>query len=397
MKKAKSFIAAMLAVIMAVCMIPFASALEAGDTVTWTFDHTDEMEYTYAGRLFATNKITNEDYYPEVYTFNADKSGYYSVEIGYGDFFVAETFDFTEGKAHEYRECIYSVSGNEEVYYFDASETVAIGVYSYEKGGELNIEYYGAEISEIIMANDMLDNLIIDCDIPANSAEFSLFANATVVFDSGKSVKTEVIDFETADGENVKEGENEVNAVVLGEEFAYTMTACRAAAVVKSMSLTNSGNYTYIYEDFKGFYRGMDITDEYIEVTFADGKSLACPYNGDFRRADFCNGRSYNVFARYNDYARTLELGFASEVNATASHDQCYVVTSYGCEIIEGDIDHNLAMLEEYNQLWIDAAGLNNIGFGSNPEILLDAIVAIFRNAFDCFTYCIKSLVNIYF
>lgn len=397
MKKAKSFIAAMLAVIMAVCMIPFASALEAGDTVTWTFDHTDEMEYTYAGRLFATNKITNEEHYTEVYSFNADKSGYYSVEIEYGDFMVAETFDSAEGKAHEYRECICSASENEEVYYFDASETVAIGAYSYEKDGALNIEYYGAEISEIVMANDMLDNLIIDCDIPANSAEFSLFADATVVFDSGKSIKTEVIDFEITDGKRVKEGENKVNAVVLGEEFAYTMTACRAAAVVKSMSLTNSGNYTYIYEDFKGFYRGMDITDEYIEVTFADGKSLACPYNGDFRRADFCNGRSYNVFARYNDYARTLELGFASEVNATASHDQCYVVTSYGCEIIEGDIDHNLAMLEEYNQLWIDAAGLNNIGFGSNPEILLDAIVAIFRNAFDCFTYCFKSLVNIYF
>lgn len=394
MKKAKSFIAAMLAVIMAVCMIPFASALEAGDTVTWTFDHTDEMEYTYAGRLFATNKITNEEHYTEVYSFNADKSGYYSVEIGYGDFFVAETFDFTEGKAHEYRECIYSVSGNEEVYYFDASETVAIGVYSYEKGGELNIEYYGAEISEIIMANDMLDNLIIDCDIPANSAEFSLFANATVVFDSGKSVKTEVIDFETADGSDVKEGENEVNAVVLGEEFAFTMTACRAAAVVKSMSLTNSEKYAYIYEDYKGFYNGKDITDEYIEVTFADGRILSCPYNGELRRADFCNGRSYYVFARYNDYTESLEVGFSSEVNATVDHDQNCIVTIYNCEMVAGDMEHNIAMLEYYLDLLLEDFAMSG---GNSLSGFFYTLKEGLKNGFDCFVYCFRSLVNINF
>ncbi|MBQ3005969.1 MAG: hypothetical protein IJD78_00240 [Clostridia bacterium] len=389
MKKAKSVIAAMLAVIMTVCMIPFASALEVGDTITWTYDNTDGMEYAYAGNLFASNEIT--DY--GVYTYSPRSSGYYLIESEYDSFFVAETFDITEGKAHELRDCIESTD-REKIYYFDESEDIAIAAFCY---GTLEIEYYGAGISEIIMANDMLDNLIINCDIPANSAEFSLYADATVVFDSGKSVKTEVIDFETADGSNIKEGENEVNAVVLGEKFAFTMTACRAAEIVKSMSLTNSDNYAYIYEDYKGFYNGKDIVDEKIEVTFANGEILSCPYSGGFRRADFCNDRSYEVFARYNDYAKTLEIGFASEVNATGWSNNCYVVTSYDCKIVTGDIDHNLAMLEEYNQLWVDVAGLNYNGFGSNPEILIEAIVAIFRNTFDCITYCTKSLVNIYF
>lgn len=393
MKKSKKIIAAMLAVIMAVCMIPAASALEIGDTVTWTFDHTDEMEYAYAGNLFATNTITNENNWPEVYTYSPDNSGYYSVEFPSGYYFVAETFDITKGKAHEYREYIESTDGEVKIYYFNENEDIVIGAYSYVQGGALDIEYYGAEISDVIMANDMLDNLIIDCDIPANSNEFSLFANATVVFDSGKTIKTEVVDFETADGSDVKEGENQVNAVILGKEFAYTMTAYNANKFVKSMSLTNSGNYTYLYEDYKGFYNGKDITDEYIEVTFTDGKSIACPYNGDFRKADFCNGRSYYVFARYNDYAESLEVGFASEVNATAQHDNCCVVTIYNCEKVEGDVDHNLAMLEYYFDLLREDFAMS----GSSLPALFYALKEVFKNAFDCLSYCTKSLVNIYF
>ncbi|MBQ2903466.1 MAG: hypothetical protein IJE48_03625 [Clostridia bacterium] len=385
MKKAKSVIAAMLAVIMAVCMIPFASALEVGDTITWTYDNTDGMEYAYAGTLFASNEMTNEGDY-SVYSYSPRSSGYYSIESEYGSFFVAETFDITEGKAHELRDCIESTD-REKIYYFDESEDIAIAAFCY---GTLEIEYYGAGISEIIMANDMLDNLIINCDIPANSAEFSLFADATVVFDSGKSVKTEVIDFETADGSNIKEGENEVNAVVLGEKFAFTMTACRVAEIVKSMSLTNSDNYAYIYEDYKGFYNGKDIVDEKIEVTFANGEILSCPYSGGFRRADFCNGRSYYVFARYNDYAESLEVGFASEVNATVSHDQTCIVTIYNCEIVTGDMDHNIAMLEYYLDLLLEDFA---IGGGNSLTAFFYTLKEGLKNGFDCFVYCVKHLV----
>ena len=393
MKNVKTIIAAMLAVIMAVCMIPFASAVEAGDTVVWTFDGVDDMEFPYEGNLFATNKITNEDLCREVYSYTPDKSGYYSVEIEYGDFFVAETFDFTEGKAHGQRECIYTESENEEIYYFDAGETVAIGACSYKADGALDIGYYGAEISEIIMADGMLENLIIDCDIPANSAEFSLFANAAVIFDSGKSIKTETVDFVTADGKNIKEGENEVNAVILGEEFAFTMTAYNVDKFVKSMSLTNSENYIYIYEDYKGFWNGKDISGEYIEVTFADGKSLSCPYDGDFRRADFCNGRLYYVFARYDSYEEALEVGFASEVNATASHDDCYVVTRYDCEKVTGDMDHNLSILEKNLDLLTEEFEMSGKSLSEFFYVLKSGL----KNGYDCFVYCFKALVNVYF
>lgn len=387
MKKAKSILAAALAVIMAVCMIPSAAALEIGDTVIWTFDHIDETEYTYAGNLFATNTIGySED--GQVYSYFPSESGYYSVKLEYGYFFAAETFSFDEGKAHEYREYIESSSKDEKVYYFEKDEAVAIGVSDCIGDSFLKIEYYGAEITDLLMANNALDNLIIDCDIPDDSAEFSLFEGATVVFDTGKTVKLETVDFEIADGSFVKEGENEVNAVIPGKKFARTMTAYDADEFVKDVTLTNSSEYTYIYEDFKGFYRGMEIIGEYINVEFTNGEGLVCPYNGGFRRADFSNGRSYYVFARYNNYEKTLEVGFSSEVNATGWHDNCYVVNSYECEVIEKDFDYNLAKLNEYNT---DLANqiLWHIGSISNMGYAAECFIGIFKNFAEFWAYVI--------
>jgi len=333
MKTFKSVIALALALVLSLSVVSTAFAVNIGETIEWTYEYdygegTVTFNPTYKGELVeGSNNIKGDAYASPCYTFNAEKSGYYlfSSENGLFPYLSEEIID---GKPYGYAD---DVSGERKIdedsgeYYslFCIPEGIVyaeIGFYGDYADGTLEIEYLGAELTDVSIDENELKDLIKDYDIGYGSGKgFDFRTDATFTFDGENEVLLEgaFLRLDTVAGGEVVEGENIVKTInTFGVEKEYTLTCYSINHYVQKVEISNLDKYlTYKryygednYGDF-GFYtseNGKGLSGETLTVTLCDGSTQSFVLESLYEEieVELPNGRKVNVYmgGNYNPY-----------------------------------------------------------------------------------------------
>ncbi|MBQ3044972.1 MAG: hypothetical protein IJD49_03380 [Clostridia bacterium] len=296
-KTFKSVIAMLLAVILSFGAMSSAFAANVGEIIEWPSKEEYELidEYVYKGELVeGSNAVKEEDpgYYDTCYTFEAEKSGYYTFSRGYGlSIFVSEAV--ADGKPSDYATTISAQKGEGDsaeytlVTYLNAGTAyVAVRYYTKPVDDEIVIEYIGEELVDVEIDEALLQNLVMYYDFGYGSGKgFDLQRDITFVFADGskRTFEGAYIRFATDNGGGeATEGENTVTTInTFGIKKQYTMTCYPATYFIKKVEISNLDKYLkgvkyYSEDDYSfDFYGTEDDTDgvggETVTVTFNDG------------------------------------------------------------------------------------------------------------------------------
>lgn len=388
-KTFKSVIAMLLAVILSFGVVSTAFAANVGDIIEWTYEgdygeYTGIDRYTYKGELAeGTNTVKGEAYEALCYTFNAEKSGYYlfssenglvinvSEEIRNGAPYGYLTGLYGEG------EDIYASGDDYELFYIpEGTAYTAVNYYGDYANGKLEIEYIGAELTDVSLDENALKDLIKDYDFGYGSGRgFDFRTDATFTFDGEKETVLEgaFIRLDTLEGGEVKEGENTVKTInTFGIEKEYTLTCYSINHYVQKVEITNLDKYLtckrYYCDDMFdsfGFYtdnNGKGIAGETLTVTLCDGskQSFVLDWSEEIK-VELPNGREFNVYMGENYPPYNDTVCFEVMIcGVTVLEKECAVIEATAKEnldILKHRIENRIFYIRHYIKFWMARAG----------------------------------------
>lgn len=293
--------------------------------------------YEYAGEFGLGRQTVKEvewndeisDYYV-YYSFVAEHDGYYS--FAYGEMHQSTYFSVCSKQNYDaempYTYCRdYFGQWSSKIYYLEAGEYFCFAdVYESLIDVAIFAEYLGEKVSEIKFNHDLL----LDCDCFYDSNDYSVTnfkidANATIVFDSGKTL--DFGNIEIYEGHNRSdslnaviasepiEGENFVTIFFFNQQIETTVTIHTLSYYVNDVDVSN---IDYYLENAVEYYNYYDIEYPYgetVTVTFNNGTSDSFVFStfGYENFVTFPNGQKYSVdlwhfgtydFADFNGYMR---------------------------------------------------------------------------------------------
>lgn len=264
-------------------------------TIEWDYGGEDSFTetYNYGGELQVGDnkvspltdayKIIFSDYYSEnvYYEFDVEKSGYYDFETvsdSYYGIYISQ--DIKDGVAYGDAEYLTLEGNGYKVYLEEGECVVGLIFYFYDWNGlgdiynsELNIEFIGSEITDLQIADEYLDNIILGYHIATEYDEeniCSILAEGKLVFDSGKEYEFfEYLDVRYSD--DIAPGENTVTFVLPNYEKEYAVKIKTVDDYIKDVEVGNIEEAAVVKETFMP---GIVFhPDEYIDViiTLPDG------------------------------------------------------------------------------------------------------------------------------
>lgn len=366
-KTLKSIIALALALILSLGVVSTAFAVNVGDTIEWTYEgdygeYTGTDTYNYYGELTeGTNNIKGDDYEVPCYTFDAEKSGYYLFSSENG-LYVNISEEIRDGAPYNYatgfyadgEEC-YSAGDDTELFYIPEGTTyTAVHFYGDYADGTLDIEYLGAELTDVNIDENNLKDLIKDYDFGYGSGNgFDLMTDVTFTFDNENEVVFEnaYLRLDTLDSSEVVEGENTVKTInTFGIEKEYTLTCYPVDYYITKVEISNIDKYLtykksyskYNYIDI-GFYSANDgkgIEGETLTVTLCDGSTQSFVIDwGEEVKIELPNGRKVNLYVGENYRPYDDSLWFVAEVCGV-------IVFEKECTEIEATAKENFDVLK---------------------------------------------------
>ncbi len=344
MKKLLSIILAALILTCPLCSF----ATEAVQTLDWYFcddpDYCEPWVYNYKGEvtLGENTLVYTEDDYCDYYTFNAENSGYYYVECNDEEI---EWFAFPEeiqnGKAYFEAEGWF-VSGSDiekkAVYKLDAGETV-LGI-DYSWYAEITdyysfkIEYLGNTITDIIVDEGALDNLIIDIDVYDHDYSY-IFSDVEVVFSEEKSVvfPDEAVEIWQI-GYDWSKGENEAVISYMEFEKNVIVTACELTNVITDVEFVNLDEYKNVQTSYNDPWYEHIYGAELV-FTLADGTKIEADSNET--EIIELNGREYYFYVTY-EYNSSDDVDIMIAVEGIA-------LKTYKCNVTKTTLAENTKYL----------------------------------------------------
>lgn len=284
-------------------------AFAQNKTIEWDYggEESPRETYSFGGELqIGDNKVSPltdayniifSDYYSEnvYYEFDVEKSGYYDFETvsdAYYGIYISQ--DIKDGVAYGDAEYLTFEDEGYKVYLEEGECVVGLIFYFYDWNGlgdiynsELNIEFIGSEITDLQIADEYLENIILGYHIATEYDEeniCSILAEGKLVFDSGKEYEFfEYLDVRYSD--DIAPGENVITFVLPNYEKEYAVKIKTVDDYIKDIEVVNIEEATVVKETFM-----PDIVlqpDEYIEIiiTLPDGTEKNDDYivelNGD--------------------------------------------------------------------------------------------------------------------
>ena len=261
-----------------------AFALEIGDTIVWDVnntpvdDHSFEVEYAGALSEGYTDIEDLGALYILAYTFNAEKDGYYVITLGENEY-VEAAESFSGKKATNILPYVSKEAEAEDgdyiiksfLFNFKKGENLLLVEFDEDNpaGTSIGIEFFGEEITNVVLFDEYFDSLILDYDF---YSEGTLDYDTTynIEFSSGKLFQ--VIDgyivFEY-DG-SLEKGKKTFTADLLGYEIVREGTVYMITDLIESMDTSNLT--VQAVEDYSGYtYNAVEY--EKIIVNFTDGTS----------------------------------------------------------------------------------------------------------------------------
>lgn len=320
-KTIRTFVSAVLAIVIAVSTVSFAFASQKDPIHTWDGD-----EFVYAGELKEGSNsvmVNNDDYV--YYGFNAENEGYYVVSYpeAIDDNEVAIFYQLVEEYNYKY-ECHNPEfrDANNSLFYFEQGD-VELGVIFALEYDEVNadvkVEYLGSEITDISFPIGTDYPLINNYDVlnVGYTDEYIIVAeDITLTFDSGKSFYFDTYKYLYFDynGE-IEKGEITITFEFCDKEFTKTVTVAEVTDYVEKIELAE-GNLSVVkyYDDYWN-----EESDPVFNVTYKDGSSVTALLD---EKIDLKNGnpKTYYLFCRYSYYESPEEESLTGTV-VLAGHD----------------------------------------------------------------------------
>ena len=413
-KTFKSVIALALAFVLSLGVVSTAFAVNIDDTVEWEYEgdfgeYVGIDEYTYKGELVeGANTINGDDYSSPCYTFNAEKSGYYLFSSENGLFSYVSEEIIRDDIPYGYAD---SVSGeraideeSDEYYdlFYIPEGTVYVGLdfYGDYARGTLEIEYLGAELTDVSVDENELKDLIRDWDIGYGSGKgFYFQTDTTFTFDEENEVVLEgaYLRLDTPDSSEVVDGENIVKTInTFGIEKEYTLTCYPIEHYISKIEITNLDKYLtykrYYNEEINdevGFYYaddGKGIAGETLTVTLCDGttQSFVLDWDEDVeielpngRKVDtwmYQSVRDGSVYLVVNVCGVNFLEGECTPVDATAEEN---------LDMLKSRIERRISSMNYWVDFWISRA--------KNADSITD-IANYIRYAIDEISYYAKEI-----
>lgn len=356
---------------------------EADKPITFDYDTvgTMPMKINYKGNLeTGKNHITFEEgtnlYYVN---FNAEKSGYYRFAcdyespLAYCRVFVpvknpsSDTInDFSDGEGN-YKDGF--------VYYLEKGDNalvVAKGNYFEGDESDVEVEYLGEEIAEIVFDDEEINNVVLGYDEYIDNSDVLLWQKQEGIADDlyGNIFRLKIIftdgseydmgdcslTYRVKEGE-LKEGKNTAIFTLWGEEYEKELTLHPVTDYVKEIEVNNLDDFIYaeIGEDGYVYDKsdGFDIT-----ITYADGSKETFnskEWDG-FIRLD--NGVELRVTFYQTDIVGTMDsqlrsrgpLKFVVLIGESNIYiDRVYIIRDFDIIGFRKALDkNNLATAKEY-------------------------------------------------
>ena len=363
MKTLKKITAMLLAVVLVVVGGATAFASSADQTMVWNM-YGEEFTVDYIGEITSENFAIsaqgdgNEYVY---YTYDAEESGYYMVTYGWypvDDCNVAETI--VNGEVTECKEAAYFDAGDDVIQIFyleDGINYICFDRYFEGDDSVASIEFMGEEITDVILEEGALDDLIIDCDILAYEYEegFEWWCDAEIVFSSGKSIAQENLYLCFEMNDPLAEGEISLTLDILGFTKEFTATAVEFDSIVTDVIIVDSEECTTVEQYYDGSINTDNITGRTIKVTFADGTSATTTAEYNYAEITFPNGRTYGFDVYYS-----LEDDGEYYCNvAFYTYEDLIVCASYVCETVDAGCSGNGEVLNDNISYPFDYAIMN--------------------------------------
>ena len=402
----KRLFAVVLALIMA---LGSASAFAAeGEILMWNIYDADKFyEFSYAGeytgeKIVIDNALENHSYY-EYYDFNVTQAGYYTVEVACEgeSFSVLFPERIEDGKAYGYASYRALDSGlvndtftYKRLYYFSEGESFIGFVYA-DADAEIEIEFLGAEITDIEFAEDFFVGVMgYDIYVHEGTGPSDTYASvdyAKVVFSSGETIDIEDQGFLIKHENALVKGENTAEVVLFEYSEPVTITLFEITDYISDVEIINADEYITVTEFYTGDWGFAEINEEaQFSVTFTDGRKET------FKEyITLPNGKKYapslNIIG-YNDGCM-VDVYVADELYAT-----------YNAKRVPASFDDNLNQLGYECRRWINRANydaqyrIEQLGWSDNisekvslvsmiPFLYTNAVFQIFCNFVEFIEY----------
>lgn len=339
-------------------------AFAQNKTIEWDFSEDVFLRetFSYGGELeVGSNEVTPlteiekvifGDYYSDnvYYEFDVPESGYYDFETvsdAYYTVYISQ--DIRDGIVYGDTECLTVEDDGVKVYLEEGECKVGLVFYFYDWNGlgdiynsELNIEFFGSEITDFQIEEEYLEDLILGCHIGSESDENNtayIFAEGKLVFDSGRECDFYgYLDIEYSD--DIAPGENTVTVVLSDYRKDYTVQIKTVDDYIKDIEVGNIGDMTVVRQSFIPEVVFTPDT-EYTEliITYPDGtKKTEIAYDG---YSIELKGDKY-LWITY-DYVQHEDGKWYFTV---AAMDKEYV--SVPCETVEASFDENCGLYFNY-------------------------------------------------
>ncbi|MBQ3006988.1 MAG: hypothetical protein IJD78_05440 [Clostridia bacterium] len=354
---------ALAAVFMLGCTSAFAADL--GETIKWTFKNSVspieyDVEYSYGGEVEVGETTVSSpgggDYHSDhfYYVFNAENEGYYMLSFSgeYGNRYFIVADEITETGVKYEKERVYARPMDdefliEELYWFEAGETVVIGFTSHYnvvsmKDAYFEIEYYGEAVSLEYDKNTFKD-IISYADyyyFEETKDEFITIDEVpvTVNFSQGQSLFLPYERLNLYYTGTPVEGANKLKFEFFGIEETVDATLYSIHHYIKDVEITDEKDLTlFIGDTGKPSYSTVPAIE--LRITYADG-STELFNTGNGSHITLSNGREYVVYVRYMDKGDgnyTLHISVAN-----------VPYQEYPCTVREKTFADTLAELPEF-------------------------------------------------
>ncbi len=274
MSKFRKLISALLAAVMLFgCASAMASATYPDKLTTYW-----DAEYYYKGELTLgeSTVFCDEDSFYNYYVFNASDEGYYT--IGYNDdggVYEIVTLEKSSIIGGNYYDESYGVTGNQEglslFYLYEGVNYIGVCFGAImPKGDKINIDYMGAEITDINFDAGTEYPLILREDMDEYGS--MRVRDYTLTFDTEKTLElVNATDrwFDYYCDKEITVGENEIEIEFGEKTFSRTVTVAEITDYIKKVELASGGIEEIVYYD-GSLYGSSDIT---LKVTYTDGTS----------------------------------------------------------------------------------------------------------------------------
>ncbi len=291
----KTFRAIATAIIIAIIALSSTVAAFASyDTIVWA-DHFDDVNmYPYGGEisLGATTIINGEtDENIACFTFEAENSGYYLIETTNDSWvFLPETYD--EGHAYGYS--TYDEIGNEAMLFNIEKGEALVAVNFYDNfADEIIIEYYGEEVADFTVEENVLNSIIIGYDMWTEWDSF-ITTDTVITFSNGNTLELEDHIYYVNPVTEEKEGKGKLTIEFGGKEKEFEFIANTEESfisMIESVEVKNVEDNLIETVDFCGFTYHDDITEGTLTVNFTDGSTYEAEIEDNYAEIVFPDGR----------------------------------------------------------------------------------------------------------